>query len=111
MSTPLWPQANGEVERQNRSPLKSIRIAQAWGKDWQEPLKFLVVYRSTPHMTTGMTPAQLFFRCEICNKIPTVTGGCTMTQEDRQACDNNGIPNKKGKGQCRKKGGMQKKAI
>ena len=28
-TTPLWPQANGEVERQNRSLLKRMRIAQA----------------------------------------------------------------------------------
>ena len=27
-STPLWPQANGEVERQNWSLLKAIKIAQ-----------------------------------------------------------------------------------
>ena len=27
--TPLWPQANGEVERQNRSLLKRMKIAQA----------------------------------------------------------------------------------
>lgn len=27
-TTPLWPQANGEVERQNRSLLKRLRIAQ-----------------------------------------------------------------------------------
>ena len=26
-STPLWPQANGEVERQNRSLLKAMRVA------------------------------------------------------------------------------------
>ena len=28
-STPLWPQANGEVERQKRSLLKALRIAKA----------------------------------------------------------------------------------
>ena len=28
-TTPLWPQANGEIERQNRSILKRLRIAQA----------------------------------------------------------------------------------
>ena len=32
--TPLYPAANGEVERQNRSLLKRLKIAQAENKDW-----------------------------------------------------------------------------
>ena len=32
-TTPLWPQANGEIERQNRSLLKRMQIAQVEGKD------------------------------------------------------------------------------
>ena len=48
-TTPLWPQANGEVERQNRSLLKRMRIAQAEGKQWKEEVcKYLIAYRSTP---------------------------------------------------------------
>ena len=31
--TPIWPQANGEVERQSKSLLKRLKIAQAEGKD------------------------------------------------------------------------------
>ena len=31
---PLWPQANGEVECQNRTLLKVIPVAQIEGKDW-----------------------------------------------------------------------------
>ncbi len=37
-TTPLWPQANGEVERQNRSLLKRIKIAQAENKNWKKEL-------------------------------------------------------------------------
>jgi transposase InsO family protein len=33
MTTPLWPQANGEIEQQNRSILKRLRIAQAEGRN------------------------------------------------------------------------------
>ena len=48
-TTPLWPQVNGEVETQNRSLLKRMRIAQAEGKDWKDEVrKYLVAYRSTP---------------------------------------------------------------
>ena len=57
-STPLWPQANGEVERQNRSLLKAMRVAHSEGRDWRKELqKFLLGYRSTPHTTTGVSPA------------------------------------------------------
>nr|XP_039266286.1 uncharacterized protein K02A2.6-like [Styela clava] len=43
-TTPLWPQANGEVE-----------TAQVEGKDWKSELnKFLLAYRSTPHTATGV---------------------------------------------------------
>ena len=49
-TTSLWPRANGEVERQNRTPLKAIRAAHAEGKNWREELnKFLLPYRSTPY--------------------------------------------------------------
>lgn len=37
-TTPLWPQANGEVERQNRTLLKRIKIAHAMGKDWKREI-------------------------------------------------------------------------
>ena len=47
-SPPLWPQANGEVERQNRTLLKALKVAQVEGKRWQDELqKFLLAYRST----------------------------------------------------------------
>ncbi|PFX26610.1 Uncharacterized protein K02A2.6 [Stylophora pistillata] len=70
-STPLWPQANGEVERQNRSLLKALKIAKAEKKNiWTEMRKFLTAYRTTPHTSTGVTPAKLLFNREIRSKIP-----------------------------------------
>ena len=46
--TPLWLQANGEVERQNHMLLKAIRIAHAQGQDLRKELRtFLLAYRST----------------------------------------------------------------
>ena len=55
-SPPLWPQANGEVERQNRTLLKELKVAQVEGKRWQDELqKFLLAYRSTPQASTGAT--------------------------------------------------------
>ena len=70
-TTPLWPRANGEVERQNRSLLKSMRAAHAEGKNWREELnRFLLAYRSTPHSTTGKSPAELLFRRKLTSKMP-----------------------------------------
>ncbi len=58
--TAKWPQANGEVERQNRSLLKRIQIAHAEKKDWKKELNvYLASYRSLPHSTTGVSPAEL----------------------------------------------------
>ena len=52
--TAKWPRANGEVESQNRSLLKRIQIAQA-----EEGTACVVVVRSLPHPTTGVSPAEL----------------------------------------------------
>ena len=70
-ATPLWPQADGDVERQNRTLLKSLKIAEAEGKGRKEELnKFLLAYRTTPHSSTGATPAFLMFGRELKTKLP-----------------------------------------
>ena len=67
----LWPQANGEIERQNHSILKRLRIAQAEGRNWKSEMdSFLMMYRSTPHSTTGVSPAELLIRRRIRTKLP-----------------------------------------
>ncbi|XP_060067122.1 uncharacterized protein K02A2.6-like [Ylistrum balloti] len=72
--TPLWPQANGEVERQNRSLMTRIRIAQVEGRDWREELEtYLFMYRSTPQSTTGVSPAELLFGRKLRNKLPEIS--------------------------------------
>ncbi|XP_062578034.1 uncharacterized protein K02A2.6-like [Saccostrea cucullata] len=71
--TPLHPSANGEVERQNRSLMKRIRIAQAESKNWKTEIrKYLFAYRTTPHTTTGVPPAELMFRRKLRTKLPQV---------------------------------------
>ena len=72
-NTPLWPRANGEVERQNRTLLKALKIAHSEGKPWQSELqRFLFAHRSTPHSTTGVSPAKLLFGRELHGKIPSI---------------------------------------
>ena len=70
-TTPRWAQANGEVERQNRSLLKRLQIAQAEKLDWRGELrKYLFQYRSVAHTTTGRSPAELLFNRKLRTKIP-----------------------------------------
>ena len=65
-NTPLWPQANGEIERQNRSIMKRIQISLSSGRDWKSNLQmYLLVYRSTPNTTTSVSPPELLFRRRI----------------------------------------------
>ena len=70
-TTPLWSQANGEVERQNRFLLKCLQIAKVENKDWRSELvTWLTAYRSTPQATTGATPFSLMFGREMRSKLP-----------------------------------------
>ena len=80
---PLWPQANGEVERQNRTLLKVIQVAQIEGKDWRQELhKFLTAHRSTPQMTTGVAPFFLMFGREMRSKLPELRREAPITNEE-----------------------------
>ena len=75
LTTPLWPRANGEVERQNRSLLKAMRAAQAEKKNWKSELnKYLLAYRSTPHSITGKSPAELLYGRKLSTKLPELAG-------------------------------------
>ncbi|KAK3732453.1 hypothetical protein QZH41_004293 [Actinostola sp. cb2023] len=70
-SPPFWPQANGEVERQNRTLHKALKVAHVEGKKYREELqKFLLAYRTTPHSITSATPAALMFGRELRTKLP-----------------------------------------
>lgn len=71
--TPLWPSANGEIERQNRSLLKRMKIANAEKKPLKTELQtYLKMYRSTPHSTTGVSPAELLFGRKLRTKLTDI---------------------------------------
>lgn len=71
-TVPYWPQANGECERQNRTILARLQIAQQLYGDYRTELdSFLQMYYSTPHSTTGKTPTELMYGNTIATKIPS----------------------------------------
>ena len=70
-TAPLWPRANGEVERTNNSLLKAMRTSHAEEKTWQRKLqKYILVYRSTSHTTKDVSPVELLYGRRIRTKIP-----------------------------------------
>ena len=87
-SPPLWPQANGEAERQNRTLLKSLKEAEAEGKKRKDELdKFLLAYRTTPHSSTGATPAFLMFGRELKTKLPELRPNKSVLDESMRDRD------------------------
>ena len=51
--------------------MKRLRIAQAEGRNWKSEMdNFSMMYRSTPHSTTVVNPAELLFRRRIRTKLP-----------------------------------------
>ena len=87
-TTPYHPQANGLVEKFNRSIVKMIHGAIAEKKDPKtEVHKFLTNYRNTPHDTTGKCPSQLLMNRIIRTKVPVFIPSPTgkAHKEARQA--------------------------
>ena len=82
-TTPLWPQANSEVENFMKPLTKAARSAHVEGKVWKKHLhKFLLNYRTTPHCTTGFTPAQLLFNRKVRNKLPQLTDSNQINSQE-----------------------------
>lgn len=93
---PYWPQQNGEVERQNRSLLKRLQIAQNTGSDWQNDLyDYLLMYRGTNHSTTLKSPAELMFGGrQIRGKMPQIGQPFEKDEELRDTDKTNKFKNK-----------------
>ncbi|CAK1596619.1 unnamed protein product [Parnassius mnemosyne] len=88
---PYWPQQNGEVERQNRSILKRLKISQVERNNWKEDLfYYLMMYNSTPHSVTGKTPSELFYKRQFRDKIPSYID-IENKQEDSEVRDKDAL--------------------
>ncbi|KAL0901956.1 hypothetical protein ABMA27_007099 [Loxostege sticticalis] len=94
---PYWPQANGEVERQNRDILKRLKISHINKTDLKESVwEYLMMYNSTPHSVTGKSPAELFFGRQNRDKIPSLLQNDNR-MEDSEVRDRDSIQKEKGK--------------
>lgn len=59
-TTPYHPQGAGAVERLNKVVKSALHAATSEGRSWTPATReFLMAYRSTPHATTGKSPAEL----------------------------------------------------
>lgn len=87
-TTPYWPQQNGEVERQNRSLLKRLKISQEAKRNWQDDLQnYLLMYRSTPHSITGKTPSEMLFNRNIRDKLPSMNQAKILSDDEARDHD------------------------
>lgn len=70
-TTPEHPQSNGLVESFMKVLGKAIRRAVTQRTEWRDEVReTLRAYRSTPHLTTGKAPAELFFRRSTTTRLP-----------------------------------------
>ena len=87
--TPVWPRANGEVERLVRTVKKIVKTSQIEKKNFKQELnRFLRNYRATPHSTTRVPPATAIFARSMKIKIPemaTFMPDEDMVKRDREA--------------------------
>ena len=71
--TPEHPQANGLAEKFMSTIVKVTHAAIAEKKDPKEELqKFLMMYRATPHSSTGKSPSELLQNRKLRIKVPGV---------------------------------------
>lgn len=81
--TPIWPQANGQVESFNKPLMKAIRAAYVEGKDLEtETYKFLRQYRATPHCVTKEAPADMVFGRKLQHPLPQLPSTPTSKSTD-----------------------------
>ena len=68
---PYWPKANAPIERFYRTLGKAIKTFNVEGKNWRtEIFKFLFQYRTTPHCSTSISPAEILMGRKLRGKIP-----------------------------------------
>ena len=88
-STPDWPQGNSEAEAFMKPLGKAIRAARAENRNWvQELSRFLLSYRTTPHSSTSVPPAQLLFNRPVRGTLPMLNPKDKVLNRHKEAKTN-----------------------
>ena len=83
--TPLWPCANGEVERFMAPLMKAIRAAHVEQRSWKQELyTFLRQYRAMPHCTTGVSPSEALNQRQMRVTLPQLPQQAQTSESDTQ---------------------------
>jgi len=71
--TPLWPEANGSVERFMETLNKHVRVSSVDNSNWKTTLhQFLRQYRATPHSSTKVSPFEALTGRKMNCGLPTL---------------------------------------
>ncbi|XP_061170896.1 uncharacterized protein K02A2.6-like [Saccostrea echinata] len=84
-SAPYHPRTNGLAERLVQTLKQSTRASKVEETSITKRLaNFLLTYRSSPHSTTGETPAKLFLGRELCTRLTLLKPNVRNTVEAKQ---------------------------
>lgn len=93
---PIWPQMNGEVERQNRGITRALRVGKVEGKHWKGSLEeYIDAYNSRPHSVTGKAPMELMTGRKVKGLLPMWGSG--LRADDDEVRERDAVMKLKGK--------------
>ncbi len=86
--SPYHPRSNGEAERFVQSFKRGMmKISQSGNYSQKRSLaKFLLAYRTTPHATTGRSPAEMLLGRQLCTRLDLVKPDVRLKVQDAQEC-------------------------
>ena len=84
-TAPYHPASNGEAERFVQTFKHSLKAAKNDGGTLHQKLtRFLLTYRSTPHSTTGVSPAELFLKRQLRTRLDLLRPSLERKVADQQ---------------------------
>ena len=86
-SAPYHPSTNGAVERLVQTVKHALKSGHQRGVPLEQTLAtFLLQYRTTPHATTGVTPASLFLGCDLRTHLDLLKPDVGARVRQQQGC-------------------------